>query len=138
MRNLTHHVFFRLPPSLSVTRGGHRRGLMRAAAMAAAPAALIVAGTTSSPRHCSASWRGRLLPRIRRRALRRFRAAALRAARQDGRARPGDHQAGELEDPDALKRRIEQAAKFVPLDQLCLSQCGFSSTVEGNVLSYEQ
>jgi len=46
---------------------------------------------------------------------------------------------GELEDPDALKRRIEQAAKFVPLDQLCLSpQCGFSSTVEGNVLSYEQ
>jgi 5-methyltetrahydropteroyltriglutamate--homocysteine methyltransferase len=46
---------------------------------------------------------------------------------------------GELENPDALKRRIEEAAKFVPLDQLCLSpQCGFSSTVEGNVLSYEQ
>jgi 5-methyltetrahydropteroyltriglutamate--homocysteine methyltransferase len=46
---------------------------------------------------------------------------------------------GELEDPDVLKRRIEQASKFVPLDQLCLSpQCGFSSTVEGNVLSYEQ
>src|SRR5215831_4048040 len=46
---------------------------------------------------------------------------------------------GELEDPDVLKRRIEQASKFVPLDQLCLSpQCGFSSTVEGNVLSYDQ
>jgi len=46
---------------------------------------------------------------------------------------------GELEDPDVLKRRIEQAAKFVPLDQLCLSpQCGFSSTVEGNVLRYDQ
>ncbi len=46
---------------------------------------------------------------------------------------------GELENPDMLKRRIEEAAKFVPLDQLCLSpQCGFSSTVEGNVLSYEQ
>ena len=46
---------------------------------------------------------------------------------------------GELENPDVLKRRIEEAAKFVPLDQLCLSpQCGFSSTVEGNVLSYEQ
>ena len=46
---------------------------------------------------------------------------------------------GELEDPDTLKRRIEQASKFVPLDQLCLSpQCGFSSTVEGNVLSYGQ
>ena len=46
---------------------------------------------------------------------------------------------GELEDPDVLKRRIEQASKFVPLDQLCLSpQCGFSSTVEGNLLSYDQ
>jgi 5-methyltetrahydropteroyltriglutamate--homocysteine methyltransferase len=46
---------------------------------------------------------------------------------------------GELENPDALKRRIDQAARHVPLDQLCLSpQCGFSSTVEGNTLSYEQ
>jgi 5-methyltetrahydropteroyltriglutamate--homocysteine methyltransferase len=46
---------------------------------------------------------------------------------------------GELEDPDTVKRRIDQASKFVPLGQLCLSpQCGFSSTVEGNVLSYEQ
>jgi 5-methyltetrahydropteroyltriglutamate--homocysteine methyltransferase len=46
---------------------------------------------------------------------------------------------GELEDPDVIKRRIGEAAKFVPLDQLCLSpQCGFSSTVEGNVLTYEQ
>ncbi len=44
----------------------------------------------------------------------------------------------ELESKDDLKRRIDEAAKFVPLDQLCLSpQCGFSSTVEGNVLTYE-
>jgi 5-methyltetrahydropteroyltriglutamate--homocysteine methyltransferase len=44
----------------------------------------------------------------------------------------------ELESKDDLKRRIEEAAKYVPLDQLCLSpQCGFSSTVEGNVLSYD-
>jgi methionine synthase II (cobalamin-independent) len=43
---------------------------------------------------------------------------------------------GELEDPDALKRRIDQASRYVPLDQLCLSpQCGFSSTVEGNTLT---
>ena len=43
---------------------------------------------------------------------------------------------GELEYKDELKRRIEEAAKFVALDQLCLSpQCGFSSTVEGNVLT---
>jgi methionine synthase II (cobalamin-independent) len=46
---------------------------------------------------------------------------------------------GELEDKDQLKRRIEEAAKFVPIEQLCLSpQCGFSSTFEGNELSYEQ
>ena len=46
---------------------------------------------------------------------------------------------GALEDPDALKRRIDEAAKYVPLEQLCLSpQCGFSSTVEGNALSYDQ
>jgi 5-methyltetrahydropteroyltriglutamate--homocysteine methyltransferase len=46
---------------------------------------------------------------------------------------------GALEDPDALKRRIDEAAKVVPLDQLCLSpQCGFSSTVEGNVLTQEE
>ncbi len=46
---------------------------------------------------------------------------------------------GQLEDPDVLKRRIDEAAKFVPLDQLCLSpQCGFSSTVEGNVLAADE
>ncbi len=40
---------------------------------------------------------------------------------------------GELEKPDDLRRRIDEAAKYVPLDQLCLSpQCGFSSTEEGN------
>ena len=40
---------------------------------------------------------------------------------------------GELESKDELKRRIEEAAKHAPLEQLCLSpQCGFSSTVEGN------
>ena len=46
---------------------------------------------------------------------------------------------GELEDKDHLKRRIDAAAKFVDLDQLCLSpQCGFSSTKEGNDLTAEQ
>ena len=46
---------------------------------------------------------------------------------------------GELETKDELKRRIEEASQYVDIDQLCLSpQCGFSSTVEGNALSYEQ
>ena len=46
---------------------------------------------------------------------------------------------GALENPDDLKRRIDEASRYVPLDQLCLSpQCGFSSTVEGNVLSYDE
>ena len=44
-----------------------------------------------------------------------------------------------LEDKDALKRRVDEAAKYVPLEQLCLSpQCGFSSTVEGNALSIDE
>jgi 5-methyltetrahydropteroyltriglutamate--homocysteine methyltransferase len=44
----------------------------------------------------------------------------------------------ELESKDQLKRRIDEAAKYVPLDQLCLSgQCGFSSTVEGNELTHD-
>jgi 5-methyltetrahydropteroyltriglutamate--homocysteine methyltransferase len=42
---------------------------------------------------------------------------------------------GTLESKDALKRRIDQAARFIDLDQLCLSpQCGFASTEEGNIL----
>jgi methionine synthase II (cobalamin-independent) len=45
---------------------------------------------------------------------------------------------GELESKDELKRRIEEASHFVPIEQLCLSpQCGFSSTVEGNVVTYD-
>jgi 5-methyltetrahydropteroyltriglutamate--homocysteine methyltransferase len=45
----------------------------------------------------------------------------------------------ELETPDAVKRRIDEAAKHVPLDQLALSpQCGFSSTVHGNDVSQAQ
>jgi 5-methyltetrahydropteroyltriglutamate--homocysteine methyltransferase len=44
----------------------------------------------------------------------------------------------ELESKDELKRRIDEAAQYVPLDQLCLSgQCGFSSTVEGNDLTVD-
>ncbi len=46
---------------------------------------------------------------------------------------------GELESKDELKRRIEEASQFVDVDQICLSpQCGFSSTVEGNNVTYEQ
>jgi len=46
---------------------------------------------------------------------------------------------GALEKKDDLKRRIEQATKYVPLEQLCLSgQCGFSSTVEGNALTADE
>jgi len=45
---------------------------------------------------------------------------------------------GKLESKDELKRRIDEAAKFVPLEQLALSpQCGFSSTVHGNEIALE-
>jgi len=46
---------------------------------------------------------------------------------------------GKLESKDALKRRIDQAATFIDLDQLCLSpQCGFASTEEGNILAEDE
>ena len=46
---------------------------------------------------------------------------------------------GRLEPKDDIKRRIEEATKYVALDQLCLSpQCGFASTEEGNVLAEEE
>jgi 5-methyltetrahydropteroyltriglutamate--homocysteine methyltransferase len=46
---------------------------------------------------------------------------------------------GELESKDDLKRRIEEASRYAPLEQLCLSpQCGFSSTVEGNSLTQDE
>jgi 5-methyltetrahydropteroyltriglutamate--homocysteine methyltransferase len=46
---------------------------------------------------------------------------------------------GELERKDDLKRRIEEASRFVDIEQLCLSpQCGFASTVEGNALTIDE
>ena len=45
---------------------------------------------------------------------------------------------GEMESKDMLKRRIDEAARYAPLDQLCLSpQCGFSSAVHGNNIAVE-
>ena len=45
----------------------------------------------------------------------------------------------ELEPKDAIKRRIDEAAKYVPLENICLSpQCGFSSTHHGNDLTIDQ
>ena len=46
---------------------------------------------------------------------------------------------GALESKDAIKRRIDEATRYVALDQLCLSpQCGFASTEEGNILSEDE
>ncbi len=46
---------------------------------------------------------------------------------------------GELESKEGVKRRIDQASRYLDLDQLCLSpQCGFASTEEGNLLTYAQ
>jgi 5-methyltetrahydropteroyltriglutamate--homocysteine methyltransferase len=46
---------------------------------------------------------------------------------------------GKLEAKDELKRRIEEATRFIALDQLCLSpQCGFASTEEGNALAEDE
>jgi len=46
---------------------------------------------------------------------------------------------GKLEKKDDMKRRIDQATKYVAIDQLCLSpQCGFASTEEGNILAEDE
>jgi 5-methyltetrahydropteroyltriglutamate--homocysteine methyltransferase len=46
---------------------------------------------------------------------------------------------GDLESKDDLKRRIDEATRYLDLDQLCLSpQCGFASTEEGNLLTEDQ
>ncbi len=46
---------------------------------------------------------------------------------------------GELEKKDHIKRRLQEAAKFAPLEQLAVSpQCGFASTEEGNILSEDE
>jgi 5-methyltetrahydropteroyltriglutamate--homocysteine methyltransferase len=46
---------------------------------------------------------------------------------------------GALESEEFLKRRIDEATKFIDVDQLCLSpQCGFASTEEGNVITEDE
>jgi 5-methyltetrahydropteroyltriglutamate--homocysteine methyltransferase len=46
---------------------------------------------------------------------------------------------GQLERKDDIKRRLEEASKYAPLDQLAVSpQCGFASTEEGNILTEEE
>lgn len=46
---------------------------------------------------------------------------------------------GELEDKDAIKARVAEAAQYVPLEQICISpQCGFASTHHGNILTEQQ
>ena len=49
------------------------------------------------------------------------------------------YKSGTLESKDAIKRRIDEAAKFIALEQLCLSpQCGFASSEEGNILAEDE
>jgi 5-methyltetrahydropteroyltriglutamate--homocysteine methyltransferase len=46
---------------------------------------------------------------------------------------------GELESKDEIRRRIDEAARYAPIEQLALSpQCGFASTVHGNYITTEQ
>ncbi len=83
--------------------------------------------------------RGWLLPRVRRCPIRWLRTAAFRTEGKYVVLGLVTTKRGGLESKDALKRRIDEAAKFVPLEQLCLSpQCGFSSTEEGNSLTADE
>ena len=82
----------------------------------------------------------RLFPRIRHRARRRLRAAAhLPKGNKIVVLGLVTSKSGRLEPKDDIKRRIDEAAKYVPLERLCLSpQCGFASTEEGNVLAEDE
>ena len=82
----------------------------------------------------------RLFPGIRHRPRRRLRAAALLAEGQEAVVLGlVTSKSGTLESKDDIKRRIDEATKYVALDQLCLSpQCGFASTEEGNVLAEDE
>ena len=82
----------------------------------------------------------RLLPRVRRRALGRVRAAAVRAAGQARRARASSRPSGARSRTRTTSSGAStRPRRYVPLDQLCLSpQCGFSSTVEGNALTVDE
>jgi 5-methyltetrahydropteroyltriglutamate--homocysteine methyltransferase len=83
--------------------------------------------------------RRRVLHGVGRRVLGRLRAAAFPAQGHVVVLGLVTTKRGDLEDRDLLKRRIEEASRYADLDQLCLSpQCGFSSTVEGNLLSHEE
>ena len=83
--------------------------------------------------------RRRLLPRVRRRALGRLRAAALRARGKMVVLGLVTTKRGELESKDELKRRIDEAARYVAARAaLPVAQCGFSSTVEGNALTIDE
>ena len=74
-----------------------------------------------------------LPPRVRRRPLGRLRAAARHARRPRGCAGLVTTKKPRLESVDELRRRIDEAATFVPLGRLALSpQCGFASTMAGN------
>ena len=83
--------------------------------------------------------RRRFLSRIRHAARGRFRAAALHGEGQDRGAGPRQHQDARCSrTPTRLRRRIDEAARHVPLERLALSpQCGFASTVGGNLLSID-
>ena len=110
------------------------------AAATSAPRGRRRAGMTSWLRRCSRSWRwtGSSWSTTTSGRAGSSRCGSCRRARWSSSAwsRPS---VPELESKDDLKRRIDEAAKFVPLDQICLSgQCGFSSTVEGNALTYDE
>ena len=82
----------------------------------------------------------RLFPGIRQRPRRRLRAAALfPKGNRRWCSAWSPRKSGRLEPKDDIKRRIDEATKYVALDQLCLSpQCGFASTEEGNVLAEDE
>ena len=120
-----------------VRHGGHHPPVPRQLPELVAERGRLRPGRRDPPRR---DRRRRIFPGVRRRALGQLRAAQVPAqGQEEGGAGPrAPPSTPQLESRDALKRRIDEAAKVVPIEQLAISpQCGFSSTADGNVISVE-
>ena len=118
---IDHHACLPRQLPLDLDFVGRLRADRRAACSASATTTAISWNTTASAPAASS------------------RCASCRRARRSPWSASSPRRAARLESKDTVKRRIDEAAKFAPLEQLALSpQCGFASTEEGNVLTEEQ
>ena len=121
--------------------GANRQGVILAITFAGATIAANGtprAVTMPSRRSCSANCRSTSFSSSTNRTARHLRAPAFRAAGQTVVLGLVSGELADMESTEQLAKRIDEARKFLPLENLALSpQCGFASTMEGNLLTEE-